>query len=37
MTEQFFGPDRFDILPHLVALVVAYVLAFPIGWNREHA
>jgi putative Mg2+ transporter-C (MgtC) family protein len=37
MVEQFFGPDRFDVLPHLVALAVAYVLAFPIGWNREHA
>jgi putative Mg2+ transporter-C (MgtC) family protein len=22
-------------LPHMVALVVAYLLAFPIGWNRE--
>lgn len=27
----------FDILPHLVALTVAYLLALPIGWNREHA
>ena len=25
----------FDILPHLVALTVAYILALPIGWNRE--
>lgn len=37
MLEQVLGPDRFDILPHLVALCAAYVLAFPIGWNREHA
>ncbi|RYD53888.1 MAG: MgtC/SapB family protein [Sphingomonadales bacterium] len=26
----------FDILPHLVAMVISYVLAFPIGWNRER-
>jgi putative Mg2+ transporter-C (MgtC) family protein len=25
----------FDIVPHLVALGIAYALAFPIGWNRE--
>ncbi len=36
MFDQFFRQDQFDILPHLVALIVAYVLAFPIGWNREH-
>lgn len=35
MFEQFLGPDRFDVLPHLVAIGLAYVLAFPIGWNRE--
>ena len=29
------GTDNFDLLPHLVALFLAYVLAFPIGWNRE--
>jgi putative Mg2+ transporter-C (MgtC) family protein len=27
----------FDVLPHLITLMIAYVLAFPIGWNREHA
>lgn len=26
----------FDIVPHLVALVIAYALAIPIGWNRER-
>lgn len=26
----------FNILPHLIALSVAYVLALPIGWNRER-
>ncbi|MBD8665793.1 MgtC/SapB family protein [Rhizobium sp. CFBP 8752] len=25
-----------DIVPHLVALLVAYVLALPIAWDREH-
>lgn len=25
----------FNILPHLVAMAIAYALAFPIGWNRE--
>ena len=37
MFEQFLGPDHFDVMPHLVALALAYLLAFPIGWNREHA
>lgn len=37
MFEQFLGSDNFDILPHVVALGLAYVLAFPIGWNREQA
>ena len=34
MTE-IFGSNPFDIVPHLAALVVAYLLAFPLGWNRE--
>ncbi|GAA4022550.1 MgtC/SapB family protein [Sphingomonas swuensis] len=34
MTE-ILGTDHFDILPHLAALVLAYLLALPIGWNRE--
>lgn len=34
MTE-FFGADRFDLVPHLIALTLAYLLALPIGWNRE--
>ncbi|MEN3973035.1 MgtC/SapB family protein [Sphingomicrobium sp. XHP0235] len=37
MFEQFLGPDHFDIMPHLVAIVLAYILAFPIGWNREKS
>ena len=33
--EQIFGSNPFDIVPHLTALLVAYALAIPIGWNRE--
>jgi putative Mg2+ transporter-C (MgtC) family protein len=36
MTDALLGARDFDILPPLVALVVAYALAFPIGWNRER-
>ena len=28
------GTD-FNVVPHLIALAIAYALAFPIGWNRE--
>ena len=35
MTD-IFDSNSFNILPHLVALLVAYALAVPIGWNREH-
>jgi putative Mg2+ transporter-C (MgtC) family protein len=34
MTELF-GSNPFDILPHIAALGTAYLLAFPVGWNRE--
>ena len=27
--------DGFSLLPHLMALAIAYGLALPIGWNRE--
>lgn len=33
--ESIFGGNAFNVLPHLAALSVAYLLAFPIGWNRE--
>jgi len=33
--EQLFGSDDFNVLPHAVALLAAYALAFPLGWNRE--
>ena len=36
MLDQILDTNRFDILPHLAALAIAYALAFPIGWNREH-
>src|SRR5687768_14475657 len=36
MLEDILGRQDFNLLPHLVALLIAYVLAFPIGWNREH-
>ncbi len=34
--EQVFGSNPFDIVPHLTALLIAYALAIPIGWNRER-
>ena len=34
--EAVLGSDEFNVLPHLVALAIAYILAFPIGWNREQ-
>lgn len=35
MLESIFGQDQFDLWPNLAALLSAYFLAFPIGWNRE--
>ena len=32
---ELLGSDPFHILPHIGALMVAYLLALPIGWNRE--
>jgi putative Mg2+ transporter-C (MgtC) family protein len=34
---ELLGAERFNIVPHAVALFIAYVLALPIGWNREKA
>ena len=31
------GAEQFNIVPHAVALMIAYLLALPIGWNREKA
>lgn len=33
---EVFGSDTFDLVPHATALAIAYLLALPIGWNREH-
>ena len=33
---ELFESNPFNLLPHLVALLVAYALAVPIGWNRER-
>lgn len=35
MTE-IFGSNTFQIVPHIVAMIVAYLLALPVGWNRER-
>jgi putative Mg2+ transporter-C (MgtC) family protein len=32
---ELLGAGRFDLVPHLVALAIAYALALPLGWNRE--
>ena len=32
---QLLGVQQFNLLPHLAAIVIAYLLALPIGWNRE--
>ena len=36
MIDELLGANEFTILPHLAALAAAYLLAFPIGWNRER-
>ena len=33
--HEIFGSNPFDIVPHIAALAAAYLLALPIGWNRE--
>lgn len=35
--NELFGRDSFDLLPHLMSIGIAYLLALPIGWNREKA
>ena len=37
MTIDLGLSDWREFVPHLVALAIAYLLAFPIGWNREKA
>jgi putative Mg2+ transporter-C (MgtC) family protein len=37
MTIDLGLSDWREFVPHLVALAIAYLLALPIGWNREKA
>ena len=36
MFAQIFPNGSFNLLPHLLAMGIAYILAFPIGWNWER-
>ena len=37
MLNELIGASAsFNIVPHLIALAIAYVLALPIGWDRER-
>jgi putative Mg2+ transporter-C (MgtC) family protein len=36
MDIQVFQGSTFDIVPHALAMAVAYALALPLGWNRER-
>lgn len=33
---EMLGSNEFNIAPHAIALAIAYLLALPIGWNRER-
>lgn len=35
MIEKILSSGQFDLVPHLAALAAAYLLALPIGWDRE--
>lgn len=35
MLDTLIATARADLLPHLTALSIAYVLVLPIGWDRE--
>lgn len=37
MNYLFEITEPFRVIPHLCSLLLAYVLALPIGWNREKA
>jgi putative Mg2+ transporter-C (MgtC) family protein len=36
MIADFMSSTSFNFFPHLLALASAYVLALPIGWDREQ-
>ncbi|HEX8380363.1 MAG TPA: MgtC/SapB family protein [Allosphingosinicella sp.] len=33
--NEILGSNPFNIVPHIFALAAAYLLALPVGWNRE--
>lgn len=33
---ELLGSGDFNVGPHAIALLIAYLLALPIGWNRER-
>lgn len=35
MIQETLGIGQFNVLPHLISILTAYLLALPIGWNRE--
>ena len=35
--KEMLGVENFNLGPHLIAIAIAYLLALPIGWNREKA
>ena len=36
MIDDLLALAQLEIVPHGFSLLVAYLLAFPIGWDREH-
>lgn len=32
---EILDANPFELMPHAAALIIAYLLALPIGWNRE--
>lgn len=36
LNEIIAASGTFNIVPHLIALAIAYLLALPIGWDRER-
>jgi len=35
VSELLGASEPFNLVPHLIAMAIAYVLALPIGWDRE--
>jgi putative Mg2+ transporter-C (MgtC) family protein len=33
--NEILGSNTFNMLPHIFAMAAAYLLALPVGWNRE--